>query len=121
LKYNSYFQKSICRRIFAVLAETIGLDVSEISCADHELEDWTHGEEEEEKEDLVISRKRGCLSHAGSRPRPASPQQCDGEGPEKIKRPARAPAFFLFDMTIRGLAGAGSPQAKRISRPGANW
>jgi hypothetical protein len=85
LKYNSYFEKSICGHFFAVLAWIIGLDVSEISCADHELEDWTHGEEEEEKEDLVISRKRGCLPPAGSRPRPASPQQCDGERPEKIK------------------------------------
>jgi hypothetical protein len=50
-----------------VLAIIIGLDVSEISCADHELEDWTHGEEEEEKEDLVISRKRGLHTQAVGR------------------------------------------------------
>jgi hypothetical protein len=85
LKYHNYFEKSVCGHRFLVLTRTIGLEVSEISCADHELEDWTHGEEEEEKEDLVISRKRGLHTQAVGR---VSLQRSNAtaKGPEKIKR-----------------------------------
>ena len=85
----------------------------EISCADHELEDWTHGKEEEEKEDLVISRKRDLHTQAVGRVS-LHRSNATAKGQKKSEGPARAGLFPFSTAPTRR-------QAKRISRPGANW